>query len=715
MNTNPQKEKPQLAERLRNVRVGVRQDLEVSRHVFRGEVAYVLRDPVTFQTHRFQPQSYRVLASIHADRTLGDIFEELKQRELFDETDEERFYEFVFSLHRLSFLSLPVSDEKLLYRRHQARQAALRKRRLFSFLFFQIPLVNPDAFLTRTMDAMRWLYSRTFFVIWLALIATAGFVVVREWSALLEPLQGLLATRNLAIMWVTLILLKVCHEFGHAYACKHYGGHVPEMGVYLILFTPCAYVDATASWGFTSKWHRLAVSLAGMYVESAIAAIAVLVWALTGPSLLHAVAYNVIFMASVVTVLFNINPLMRYDGYYIASDLLEIPNLRQRSTQHALRVLRRIFLGLRETPPPMPARLKCTLLSFGLAASAYRTIVIVGIATVVAMKFALVGLALGAAFVGMTAVGIVRRLVGYLWFAEQTAPVRVRAVALSLVLLAALPAGVALLPVPREVCAAAAVAATVETPVRVSTPGFVEQVDFAPGQVVRAGQRLVRLAEPSADERTEQVEALLHASRIREQAYAADDPTAARQEAAKQRYLQRELAEAARQRSELDLRAPIAGRVVRGLRAGDRGRYLGEGEEAALLIEGPWEVQAVLTAEEFASVSPRVGQRVAFRSSAKPDDTCEGVVRRILPAATRELEQVALTQAAGGGIVVAPETGETQHPYFHVFVELEEASEAAIAHGVTGVVRLPAAAEPLGLRLYRQLANFTNTLARTNE
>ena len=135
------------------------------------------------------------------------------------------------------------------------------------FLFLRVPLWNPDAFLDRTVGLAKSLFSRPAFLFWALLLLSAGVILIRRWGELTEPLQGLLAAGNLPLMWITLVVLKVFHEFGHAYACKHYGGQVPEMGAYLIVFTPCAYMDATASWGFTSKRERLMEKILDHLVE----------------------------------------------------------------------------------------------------------------------------------------------------------------------------------------------------------------------------------------------------------------------------------------------------------------------------------------------------------------------------------------------------------------------------------------------------------------
>ena len=237
-----QPQAPAIAARLGKTRVELRPDLDVSRHVFRGKPCYILQDPLTFQSHRFSIEDYRVLTSLSSDQDLCDTFLLLVRMGLLGEADEERFYRFVYSLHKKSLLKLPISDDGTLYKRHVARKRQKQKAAAKSVLFWRIPVWNPNRFLNRTMGAMRPFFSRTAFIVWALVVGTGSLMIFQNWSEFMAPTGDIFSGPNLPLLWITLIVLKVAHEFGHAYACKHYGGHVPEMGVFLIVFTPCAYV-----------------------------------------------------------------------------------------------------------------------------------------------------------------------------------------------------------------------------------------------------------------------------------------------------------------------------------------------------------------------------------------------------------------------------------------------------------------------------------------
>ena len=711
MSSEPAAAPASLAQRLSKVRVGLRADLDVTRHVFRGQPTYIIRDPMTFQSHRFDPGDYEVLVAIDATRTLGDIFADLVSAQSLEQSDEERFYQFVFQLHRLGLLNLPISDEKVLYRRFRARADARRKKAWISLLFLRIPLWNPDEFLNRTIRFARPVFSVWFFALWLLVVGAAAAVAIARGHEIAQPLDGLLAAKNLPVMWFTLIGLKVFHEFGHAYACKQLGGHVPEMGAYMIAFTPCAYVDATASWGFTRTRDRIIVGLAGMYIEVFIAALAVFVWTLTGPSLLHSVAYNIMFLASATTILFNVNPLMRYDGYYIFSDITEIPNLRARANRYVIDCLKRYVLGVRLSKAPMTRSLKLTLAGYGVASSAYRTLVLLGIAAMIASKILIVGLFMAGFYIASTVFGLLRKLTVYLWYADETAPVRMRAMAASGLVFAAIPTILFLIPVRWHIQASGLVHAERETVVHALSAGFLTTPHVAVGQQLAPGDAVAELESSRLGDALLDVESRLAAAEIRRDAYRADELARAQREQRKLPAIQHERAQRISDLDALTVRAPVAGRVVESLRATDIGRYVELGDPVATLVAGGWTVRVVLTEEQMLASAPQVDEQVTFRPRNAPQTVIGGAVQRIRPLGSKTIESTALTQAGGGDIVVGP-SQQAVEPYFEVTVLLDSEASEGLQRGATGVVRFGAQPEPIGLLAYRSVVRFLDNLAK---
>ena len=427
--TQPNPGMPDLSARLGEVHVGLRPDLVTSRHRFHGESHYIVRDPITFQSHSFTVEDYQVVVALNPDQTLAETFALLCDSNVLEPGDSQGFYAFIMSLHNMGFLNLPISDDKGLYKRRLQKQKGRLMQLAMTPLFSKLPGVNLDLYLEKTLHRVRFVFTRWFFTCWLALMLFCVYLAMRNWHELVQPFNNVFSAGNLFALWATLIGLKVFHEFGHAYACKHFGGHVPEMGIFIIAATPCAYVDATDSWNFSRKWERLVVCFAGMYFELTVAAIALIVWCVTRPSMLHSVAYDIVLLASVTTVLFNINPLMKFDGYYAFCDIVEVPNLRPKSARCVAAVMKRLTLGLNNDALPENRGMTAFLFGFGVCQGLYKISIVLGIATMIASKLFLVGLGLAALYAGMEVIRFVRKVAGFLLFSDDVKPVRRRALA----------------------------------------------------------------------------------------------------------------------------------------------------------------------------------------------------------------------------------------------------------------------------------------------
>lgn len=320
--------------RIADQRISLRAGVRVRRQFFRGEQWQVVEDPFCNQFFRLRPAAYAFVGRLRADRTVQQVWSECLEKDPDNTPGQEEILRLITQLYFANLLQYEAPmDSARLFERYQRRRGRETRSRWLNIMFMRIPLIDPDEWLNRWRGLARWLFSPFSLLIWLAVVGIGLQTAVNNFGLLRQQSQGVLAPGNLFLLYLGLVIIKALHEFGHAFACKRFGGEVHIMGIMLLIFTPTPYMDATASWGFRSRWQRILVGLAGMLVEVFMASLAVLVWANTGPGTLHNLAYNMIFVASVSTILFNGNPLLRYDGYYILSDLLEIPNLYQRAGQ----------------------------------------------------------------------------------------------------------------------------------------------------------------------------------------------------------------------------------------------------------------------------------------------------------------------------------------------------------------------------------------------
>ncbi len=701
---------PSLADRLAHVRVDTRDDLEVTRHVFRGRVSYVVTDPVNFRSHSLGVGDYQLFAAIRRDEPLGSTLDWLTASGVISPDGAEDFYAFVLELHSAGFLSLPVSNADVLYERHLRKRALARRRVLSAPLFFRIPVWNPDRFLESTVGLVRPLFSRAFMLAWAVLGLLALVVVAARWREVVEAAAGLLRLESLAVTWVVLVLLKLFHELGHGYACRLRGGAVPEMGVFMILLTPCAYVDASAAWGFSRLRDRQLVNLGGMYFESLVAIPAVLVWAAVDPGPLRDVLFLIAMTASVTTIGFNLNPLMKFDGYHVLADASGMPNLQSRSFEAVGTVARRRLLGLEVPPVPRPDR--AILLAYGVAAIAYRVVLILAIATLLAVRFGTVGLLAASVYVAANVLGRLRRLVRYLVADEETRPVRGRAVAAAALAVLGIPAAMLAIPVPSVVRADGVVQPERREVVHAPVSGTLDGVLVRPGDAVEPETPVVRLADPSLDAVIAAAEARLEAARIRRRLAEAEPERPAAIEQAR-----RMVVHAARVREErrddrerLAVTVPSAGRLLSGPEPRERGRWVEAGEPIAVVGGGPAVVRMLLTEADLVDASPAPGQPVEIRLPGETGPPRLGRIRSVAPAGSRDVDLAALTAVGGGGIATDAEGTAFDQPFFTVTIALDEPPPAG-RDGSRAAVRMPGEPATVARQLYRRFRAFVDRLA----
>lgn len=697
-------------ELLKGLRARLRSDLHISRQVHARDPVYILHDPVSFQSHRLDLRQYSLIALLNGRQTLADVFDGLVSRGELGQDDEPEFYELVLNLYRVGLVVLPIHQGAAFLQQYQQLKLQQKKRSWLTCLFFRLPLSNPDRWLERTLPCVGFLFSRWFLVIWLVTCFLAALVVCLRFSAFTEPLVGLLAPSNLPLLWAAFVVLKLWHELGHGFACKRFGGRIPEMGTILIAGSPLAYVDATAAWSFPERRKRLAVMCGGMYFESLVAAPAVFVWALAGHGVVAACAYQLVITATVVTVFFNANPLMKFDGYFILSELLRLPNLRGRADLEVKRLLKRVLIGIRaDSAEFLQDRL--ILISYGLAAALYRAFLVLSIAWMVAVRFPLVGVCVGAAYIVSTLATTTTKILRYLLTSEETDAHRVRARIVTALLLIGVPGCFAVLPVPFDVVTWGVVGAQSEHHLRVMSPGEFRSAVVAPGQQVGAGQPLMQLGNDRLREEYRTIcrrveEAALRARVAREH----DVIEAARLEA-KLGSLLHQQSDVSRQCEQLIIRSPTSGRVARVLDRSKSGEFLDVGAHTAVVVEGAPVLRAWLTQGQLKDVNARPDMPVRFRVPGETLETHSGRVRSIRPAAESALTEISLTQFGGGDIVVDPESGRPLGTLFQVEVA-PDSSEAlgTDRYGARVAIALPRAYESLSAWTLRKLRHCIRQL-----
>lgn len=707
--SNPPIPTPRLEDTLADTTLLARQDLEVSRHVFAGKVTYVLRDPITFESHKFTKVDYELFVAMNADRPLCEVLDLVVAKQLVDTTEKDEFYRFAANLVQLGLIGLPSPDGKTLFARSKRRVQAVRNGMLKNFLFQQIPLFNPDRFLDRTIHLVRPLFSRSCAVLWCigALVAIA--IVARRWTEFTDPLADMLTLKNAPMLWGILFGLKFFHEFGHSYACKHFGGTVPSMGIYLIAGNPCAFVDASAAWGFPNRMHRILVSLGGMYFESIVAIFAVFVWALSSSPGIQSAAHHIVFMASAVTLLFNANPLMKYDGYFIACDLTGNPNLRQRATKELQRLLKRWLVGVDVEGPKRLSRRGLGLIAYGIASSIYKFFVVIGISCMVATKFAALGLAMSGFYIVSTLYGLYSTAFRYLWTSPEVRPVQTRARICSYALLLGLPL-LLLIPIPTTTRSTGLLTTTDEIEIATETAGIVQSVLSTPGQDIERNQPLVVLQNQSLVAASMVGLAKFELTSRTKAVELQVDRTKAAKTSQRMDYLLEKSRQSIQQTDALAVRTKQAGIVMTCLPKNHTGQFLPAGSTVAVIGRGDWQVRCLADAATMLAAQPQVGQSVSLRLTAQANIKLHGKITRIAEMGDRQVRDESLTHLAGGRIPVNPISREASEAFFEILVKIDDdhAKNLTLMHGMTVDVRMYRQTEIIALTLYRRITRFIN-------
>ncbi len=580
----------------------------------------------------------------------------------------------------------------------------------------RIPLFHPDALLAALLPFVGWLFSLPAALGGLVLAGVAASTVSSQWDRFLRASDAVFSRTNWLWLLAAWVILKIVHEFAHGFACRRYGGEVREMGIVFVLFAPLAWVDVTSSWRFISKWQRIHVAAAGIYVELIIAAIATIAWSRVDSPLLAHLLYNLVFMASVSTIVFNLNPLMRFDGYYILADLLNVPNLYSESTRRTREMTAWLFYG---TPSGFPDRTgphHWLLVIYGICAAVWRIAVCASLVLMASVLWEGSGILLAAfgviCWFGTPLLKSGREFIRQWREAPRSA---YRAMIVSITLVVAVVLGFTSVPSPAGVTAPGIVDYEDLAVVRSAVAGFVERVHVVDGESVQAGDVLLTLRNA---EITSQYHGLLlsvEQSRIR-QRMASDrhEPGVAQVELRNREALEQRLASARHQFQSLSVRAPLTGKVVARSVLQLPGRYVAPGLELlAVGDEAAKELVLSIADSDIDEVLPLVGSDVRIRTGIR--EVAHGRFARVEPRASTQLSHPAMAATVGGPLtVIQPDDTRDQQdssmrltePRYRAVVRLPADVSQALYCGETGYATFGRQRESIGNAVFSRLKQW---------
>ena len=712
-----------------------RTDLQARKMTFRGTPYWTVKDPVSLRYYRLREEQYILLTQLDGRRTLEELQGILQQK--FPRTH--------WSLAELQALISDLHDKRLVTGLRsgqtegiQTQRRKTQSRKIFSaltsLLFIRLPGIYPEPFLRIGYPWIRWAFGRLVVLSVLVLVVSSlGLLAVQFDTARrqIPEFQQFFAWPNLLYLWMTISVVKVIHELGHGFTCHHFGSESHAIGPMLLVFTPTLYCDVSDSWMLADKWKRIAIAGAGIFIEIFLSSIALFAWWYTETGLLHHLALNVFFITVVTTVIFNANPLMRFDGYYILSDLLEIPNLQQRASQFILDWTGWNCFGIEtRTDPFEPERARGWVIGYALCSGVYRWIVMFGIAVflyTVLRPYRLENLGV---MLMIVSVGTMVARFGYqvvkMIRAPRTRPLSRGRMAATALVAALIFLAIAQIPVPVYVQAAVMIQPHDVKHVYTKTPGLLTKIRAQSGDAVQAGQQLASLKNPELDDRLRELE-LEIAVQEQRRFTAAAERKPAREQLAKNALASRnrELLEVRRQIERLNLTSPADGTVVLAQRQpkpqhseddvsldawyGDpldphnQGAFL-ETNTHLCSIAPDDRFEVVLYIDQSDRNELENGQRIRIKFDHLPQQICEGTVVEVSEKSVAYLPHV-LSNKTGGPLATVTESDGRERltsVAWQARVLLDD-NPYAFVSGLRGRARFLVSSRPLGSWLRRWL------------
>ncbi len=567
-------------------------------------------------------------------------------------------------------------------------------------LFMKLPLCFPDRVLDRMLPWTGWLYSGTTGAVTFALVLVAAYRVFAQWDRFAAASVGVFTPSRWIWLGLCWLALKIVHEISHGAVCKKYGGSVHEAGVILILFAPLAYVDVTSSWRFKSKWQRIHTAAAGMHIEILIASLAALGWAATAPGFVNDLCFHLVLMAGATTLLFNANPLMRFDGYYILADLLDVPNLYADGQLFLRYLARRYVLGVpAELSSGSPAR-DLFIRLYGVAAFCWRTTVSFCLILAAATLFHGAGLVVALLATVMWLVVPAVKLAVYLFRGDGWEnPNRLRFACVVVPALVCAFLFVNKVPWPGVTLAPAIVEYAPLAVVRAGSPGFVRQIEVQSGQFVEQGQLIAILENQELELELRDLAAAIEQTILKGRVFKQREQMAAYQAEQKElESLRKQYAEKRAEVEQLTVRAPLSGRVIARDPRALLGTYASPGSEIVSLgNEHQKELRLAIEQEDVDEFSSHIGRWIDIRIHGKPRLKCK--LSRVPPRAGIVPPHVSLCAPYGGLLEVRPKRNrepdlpedqfELLKPRFTGVVSLTGQESARLRVGQRGVAWLP--------------------------
>ncbi|MDJ0928758.1 MAG: peptidase M50 [Gammaproteobacteria bacterium] len=692
--------------RVAGLKPALRAHTRIHRHVYRGAPWFVVQDLAAGRVHRFTPDAYRLIAMMNGHRTIKEIWEEVDEELGDDAPTQDDIIQLLAKLHAADLLKVETpADAKDHSKRLEQRRKQSLKQRFANPMAIRLPLLDPDRILGRLMPFARPLFSTAAFVTWALIVIAALILAAMHWPELTENVSDrVLSTQNLILIWLCYPVIKLLHELGHGLAVKRWRGEVHEMGIMLLVLAPVPYVDASAAAAFKDKRKRMLVGAAGIMVELFVAALAMFIWVAVEPGLVRSIAFNLMLIGGISTVVFNGNPLLRFDAYYVLADFLDMPNFAARANKYLGYLVQRYGFGLVdcESPANEPGE-RPWLGGYVVLSFLYRMVVLFGIVMFISGKFFVLGILLAIYAITMQIAWPLIKHAKFLLADPALNRQRPRALATAGGVTLTLLAAFLWIPVPLSTYAQGVVWAPDQAELRARADGVVTDLLILPEDTVEAGTPILALRDPLLSYRVHILEADMREAEARYHALRTTEPVQAAIVADELATIREDLALARSRLEDLTVRSRAAGSVLLEQPRDLVNRFVRNGDLIGYVTDlSHGRVRVAVTQENVGLIRERTNA-VWVRLAERSNKIVQATVSRAVPAAMDQLPSPVLGTAGGGPVPVDPADSEgvrTLDSVFHIELEIPSAVPRI---GGRAYVRFDHGSEPLAQQTYRRV------------
>ncbi len=693
--------------RVAGIKARLHAHADITRHRTRGRSWYSVRNAANGEVFRFSPAVYQFLGLLDGRRTVEQAWSLVAEQLDAEAPTQDEVIRLLSQLHNADLLQTDEHPDFVeLTGRHRKRFWSKLWQHIGNPMALRIPLLDPDRFLSRNLGWIAPLPGRLALVLWVLVVTPALVLAGVHWPELTTNLSDrMLSTEGLLAITLVFPVVKGLHEMGHAVAVKGGGGAVHEMGVMFLVLLPMPYVDASAASGFRSRWRRIAVGAAGILVETFVASLALFAWLLLEPGPARAACYATMVVAGISTVLFNANPLLRYDGYYMLSDLLGIPNLGSRATRMWGWLARRTLFGVQAPRPATAPGELPWLLAYAPASFAARLTVMTAMVMLVANRFFAIGVVLAVWTASVTLLWPIVSALLEVFTGPSLAARRGRAVGVTLSALAAFGLFAVLVPLPLHSVAEGVVWLPEESLVRAGADGFVRRLAVPSGSWVNPGTLIAVSDDPDQEAQIAVARAKLRALDAQYAGQQFDDRVEGGLTRREMELQQAILDDTIRRAGDLRSVARASGRFVVPRPEDLPGRFHKRGEVIGYVMPEQISVVRVLVDQEDVDLVRTRLHAVSVLPAADLEHSYPARMLREVPAASDELPSKALSTEGGGAQAIDPRDRQTPRTLQRLFqFDIEIPPEAA-KHAAGGHVwvRFDHGSEPLADQLWRRV------------